>query len=67
MCVNRVFYSLVGSVPFDMAAGDLAFDVCGLRVVEDLGKVVLSEQVFESGHVIYREQAFVAASWSTVL
>ncbi|CAI5722116.1 unnamed protein product [Hyaloperonospora brassicae] len=50
-----------------MAASAPAFDLCGVRVVQDpvKGKVVRSERPFAPGHVIFREQAFVAASWST--
>ena len=52
-----------------MAATAPAFDVCGVRVGEDpvKGKVVFSERAFQPGHVIFTEQAFVAASWSTDL
>ncbi|RQM11696.1 hypothetical protein DD237_004291 [Peronospora effusa] len=52
-----------------MAATAPTFDVCGVRVAHDpvKGKVVYSERNFQPGHVIFSEQAFVAASWSTDL
>lgn len=52
-----------------MAATAPSFAVCGVRVATDpvKGRVVLSERAFQPGEVIFSEQAFVAAPWSTEL
>ncbi|CAI5726789.1 unnamed protein product [Peronospora destructor] len=51
-----------------MAATAPTFDVCGALAQDPVtGKVVFSERDFQPGHVIFSEQAFVAASWSTHL
>ncbi|KAI9911303.1 hypothetical protein PsorP6_009600 [Peronosclerospora sorghi] len=43
------------------------FHVSGVRVAQDpvKGNVVVSERAFKPGQVIFSEEAFVAASWST--
>uniref|UniRef100_K3WTR7 SET domain-containing protein n=1 Tax=Globisporangium ultimum (strain ATCC 200006 / CBS 805.95 / DAOM BR144) TaxID=431595 RepID=K3WTR7_GLOUD len=43
------------------------FASCGVRVADDAvkGKVVLSERAFQVGDVIFSEDAFVFAPWST--
>ncbi|TMW65073.1 hypothetical protein Poli38472_009240 [Pythium oligandrum] len=50
-----------------MAAVAPTFDACGVHIVEDpaKGKVVISDRSFEAGQVIFVEDAFVYASWST--
>ncbi|KAI9911171.1 hypothetical protein PsorP6_009912 [Peronosclerospora sorghi] len=43
------------------------FNVGGVRVAQDpvKGKVVVSDRAFKPGQVIFSEEAFVAATWST--
>ncbi|KAI9916582.1 hypothetical protein PsorP6_018051 [Peronosclerospora sorghi] len=45
----------------------VTFNVDGVRVAQDpvKGKVVVSERAFKPGQVLFSEEAFVAASWST--
>lgn len=52
-----------------MAATAPAFDLCGVRMDQDpvKGNIVISERAFQPSQVIFSEQAFVSAPWSTDL
>lgn len=52
-----------------MAAPAPNFDACGARVAHHptKGRVVVSDRAFAPGDVIFRERAFVSASWNTDL